>query len=157
MNASVFPAAPGDYVLWLDLPAAAQLTIGRLGVFDFTAGVYAYGGGARGPGGLAGRLRHHAAPAQRPHWHIDYLRAVARLTDVWWRASPTPQEHAWAHALAGLPGARLIAPRFGASDCGCPSHCYTFAAVPVLPDFAQLTGVPLQHTRITEGALAGVP
>jgi len=136
-----FPAAPGDYILWLALREPARLTVGRLGTFDFPAGVYAYVGSARGPGGLAGRLKHHQSPVLRPHWHIDTLRAAADLESVWWTAGAERLEHRWAAALAQLPGAQLPAPRFGASDCRCDSHLYRFDTIPPLDDFARLAGV----------------
>ncbi|MBL8145099.1 MAG: DUF123 domain-containing protein, partial [Anaerolineae bacterium] len=72
MNELPFPAAPGDYILWLALREPAELTIGQLAAYYFPAGVYAYVGSARGAGGLAGRLKHHQSPVLRPHWHIDY-------------------------------------------------------------------------------------
>lgn len=139
-----FPAAPGDYVLWLALDRPFRLSIGRLGAFDFPAGRYAYVGSARGPGGLSGRLKHHLAPVARPHWHADYLRAAATLEDVWWLAGDQPLEHRWAAALAELPGAEMPAPRFGASDCRCPSHLYRFEEMPALDAFARLTGAEIE-------------
>lgn len=135
-----FPAAPGDYVLWLTLPSPAVLTIGRLGTFVFPAGFYAYVGSARGPGGLAGRLKHHLAPVLKPHWHIDYLRAAAPVERVWWLAGAAPREHDWAASLAALPGAALVVPRFGASDCACPAHLAHFAAPPSPAAFALQSG-----------------
>jgi Uri superfamily endonuclease len=137
---SPFPSAPGDYVLWVALPEPAELGIGRLGTFRFPAGLYAYAGSARGPGGLAGRLRHHGAVAAKPHWHIDYLRAAGRLDQVWWMVGATSREHAWAAALADLPGAELVVPRFGASDCACPAHLVHFETLPLLADFTARTG-----------------
>lgn len=130
MTAAHFPAARGAYVLLLDLPESARLTIGQLGSFDFPAGTYTYVGSAHGAGGLAGRLKHHLAPSPRPHWHIDHLRAAAAVTGVWWSASELPLEHTWAAVLMSLPGARIIAPRFGASDCRCPSHLLRFEESP---------------------------
>ena len=135
-----FPAAPGDYVLWLALAQPAGLTIGRLGRIAFPAGAYAYAGSARGPGGLAGRLKHHLAVAAQPHWHIDYLRAVATLSQVWWLAEASPREHQWAAALACMPGAVLVVPRFGASDCTCPAHLVYFASLPPVTAFSERTG-----------------
>jgi hypothetical protein len=40
-QAAALPAAPGGYLLLLDLAAPARLVVGRLGTFDFPAGRYA--------------------------------------------------------------------------------------------------------------------
>lgn len=117
-------------MLGLRLLAPARLTVGRLGPFAFPAGWYAYVGSACGPGGLRGRLAHHLGPLRRPHWHIDYLRAVAPVETIWLSAGDAAQEHAWAASLAQMPGAAIVAPRFGASDCRCPAHLFHFAAPP---------------------------
>ena len=41
----------GTYVLLLQLPTDEELTIGKLGTFDFPAGWYTYVGSAFGSGG----------------------------------------------------------------------------------------------------------
>ncbi|MED5219495.1 MAG: DUF123 domain-containing protein [Candidatus Neomarinimicrobiota bacterium] len=57
---------PGTYALILFNSSAATLHIGALGTVDFSRGYYVYIGSAFGPGGLKGRLRHHAAPLKHP-------------------------------------------------------------------------------------------
>lgn len=125
-----FPAKKGTYVLILRLTHPARLTVGKRGTVDFTAGDYAYVGSAFGGGGLRGRLKHHLSPVVRPHWHIDYLRAAATVTEVWYCADTAVHEHDWAAALALLPAATLPPMRFGASDCRCASHLVQFRAMP---------------------------
>lgn len=146
MIAGVFPRAPGTYVLLLTLPEETRLTVGRLGAFGFPAGTYAYAGSARGPGGLAGRLRHHLSPVARPHWHIDALRPAAAVSAVWWCADEVIREHDWAAALRALPGAGLAVPRFGASDCRCPGHLLHFAMPPDSAVFAARAGGEIHRT-----------
>jgi len=94
--------------------------VGRLGRYLFPAGYYVYAGSALG--GLAARIARHRRDEKRLHWHVDYLRARAEVVAAY--ASPGRQrrECALAQALAALPGARLPAARFGASDCRCLSH-----------------------------------
>ena len=124
------PALPGTYALFLRLPAPAELVIGRLGMFSFPAGDYVYTGSARGPGGLRARLRHHLRPVQRPHWHIDYLRAREVVTGGVYAvqeevpAGSVPLECAWSQALLALSDASVPVQGFGASDCGagCRAH-----------------------------------
>jgi Uri superfamily endonuclease len=117
------PPQPGSYLLVLRLPASAEIRVGRLGRIGFRRGWYAYAGSAFGPGGLAGRLRHHLRPVRKPHWHIDYLRGYAGVRQVWWAVGPPNREHDWAQALTGQ-GQWVRG--FGCSDCGCPSHLIYF-------------------------------
>jgi Uri superfamily endonuclease len=124
---------PGTYALVLSLPyALADVCIGRLGRFRFPAGWYVYVGSARGPGGLAARLARHLRLDKPLHWHIDYFRAHARPVEIWYASGTQRRECAWAQAIAGLSGASIPVPRFGASDCRCSAHLIHFAAPPDL-------------------------
>ncbi len=49
--------------------------------------------------------------------------------------------------IVQLPAARVIAPRFGASDCRCASHLYHFEHAPAPEDFARLAGLLPLVTR----------
>jgi Uri superfamily endonuclease len=123
----------GTYVLVLWLGAAQTIKVGRLGVVAFPAGWYLYVGSALGPGGLPARLARHflrLGTGKRAHWHVDYLRERATWCGAWGRASGLRLECEWAAVLRSLPGARIVAPGFGASDCGCPGH---LVQVPTLP------------------------
>ncbi|HNP87319.1 MAG TPA: GIY-YIG nuclease family protein [Kouleothrix sp.] len=124
----------GVYLLILSLRTElADLTIGRLGRFRFAPGYYLYVGSARGPGGIAARLAHHERSSQaRPHWHIDYLRVHAALTETWGIATNDAElERCWARELAGTPGLNIPAPGFGASDSNAPSHLFYAQAMPM--------------------------
>ncbi|GAB4441382.1 MAG: hypothetical protein Fur0044_37860 [Anaerolineae bacterium] len=125
----------GNYVLLLHLPADETLTIGKLGTFDFPAGWYTYVGSAFGPGGLAGRLKHHLRPTERPHWHIDYLRQAAQLHEIWVSPGLTSYEREWADLLLAIPGATLLIEGFGASDSDRETHLFYFDVRPSLEDF----------------------
>jgi len=131
--------AHGTYILimWLSVPV--ELTVGKLGMFSFAAGWYAYVGSAFGAGGLRGRLGHHLGHGERLHWHIDYLSRTASITEIWYLASETPQEHAWAAVLSTLPDMTIPIRRFGASDCKCPSHLFYCPAPPSFDAFHALT------------------
>lgn len=113
---------PGSYLLALALEAPVRIRIGRLGRFDLPPGHYLYAGSALGPGGVRARVLRHARRRKRRHWHIDALRAVARLTAVWVCLDGRRHEHAWAAACRALPAASVPVPGFGASDCACPAH-----------------------------------
>ncbi len=122
-------ACPGTYALLLQLPAVAQIRVGGLGPITFAPGVYFYAGSAFGPGGLAGRLKHHLAAAPRPHWHIDYLRSTASVAKIWTSSDPRRLECVWAAAAQCLRSAKEI-PGFGASDCSCASHLMSLPRLP---------------------------
>jgi Uri superfamily endonuclease len=108
--------------------APLRLEVGRLGTFDFEAGLYAYIGSAHGPGGLRGRVMRHLRHDKAPHWHIDRLTACVPVVEVWWRESTARLECRWAQLVGGLPGAKPPAPGFGASDCACPAHLFLLPA-----------------------------
>jgi Uri superfamily endonuclease len=131
------PERAGTYVLILQLPRRATIAVGRLGRFRFPAGWYAYAGSARGPGGLVARISRHRRSSKPRHWHVDYLRAYARPVAVWYAIGDQKRECAWAEALSRLPGASVPAPRFGASDCRCPTHLLYFDAPPDRASFAR--------------------
>jgi Uri superfamily endonuclease len=112
----------GTYLLILRLTAARRVRIGKLGRFALRPGLYAYAGSARGPGGLAARMRHHARVTHHPHWHIDYLRVVAKPVQVW--TTPDCCEHEWAAALCQHPSFTTPVKGFGSSDCSCHTHLF---------------------------------
>jgi Uri superfamily endonuclease len=140
-----FPSDKGTYVLILQLQNTTHLTIGKRGEYDFPAGWYLYVGSAFGSGGLRGRLRHHLKPVTKPHWHIDYLRAAAKVREIWYAVSADAYEHRWADVLCTLPDAHIPVPRFGASDCRCETHLIGFAAKPQVGDLQSATEAQI-HT-----------
>ncbi len=131
----VIPARPGSYILILPKDEKRAVQIGRLGPFDLRAGYYCYVGSALGTGGLRGRLHHHLHPAVRPHWHIDYLREVMPVEQIWLVESEVRWEHTWAALLRDLAGMCVPIPRFGASDCSCEAHLLFSPDRPVVERF----------------------
>jgi Uri superfamily endonuclease len=127
--------ASGTYVLLLRVAAAQTIDVGRLGALDVQRGTYTYVGSAFGPGGVHARVRRHWEGAAAPHWHIDYLRGVARLDRVWHTYDPERRECAWAQALRALPGAAIPMKGFGASDCRCTTHLLAWTHPPSLAAF----------------------
>ena len=110
------PGAKGTYVLIVSVPRLQRVAIGRLGEHDIIPGFYAYVGSAFGPGGLRARLQHHLAATARPHWHIDYLLAIAEPVEVWCAVAGWKLEQELAEMMAGSSSWRMPIPRFGASD-----------------------------------------
>ncbi len=127
-------ATRGVYVLWLEVSGEVQ--IGRLGRWRLNGG-YAYVGSAQGPGGLRRLQRHRdVAEGRNPtrRWHIDFLLAVGAWRGAFIMETDDPRmECQLARALAErLPPA---IPRFGSSDCRCPTHLF---AIPDVARFHQL-------------------
>lgn len=118
----------GTYALLIALEREASIAVGRLGLFAFPEGYYLYVGSARG--GLQPRVRRHLGSEKRLRWHIDYLLEHAGVVEVWY--AEDLKECLWATVAREMPGARVLVPRFGSSDCRCPSHLIYF---PVLPSF----------------------
>ncbi len=111
----------GTYALVIFLPRAQTIRVGALGAFRFPRGYYLYIGSALN--GLSARVaRHLRRRDKKRFWHIDYLLEHARVVDVWTHAGAARLECRWARAALSLPNARVIAPRFGASDCRCATH-----------------------------------
>lgn len=126
------PAAPGAYVLRLELPRPVDLPprFAAAGCL-LPAGVHLYCGSAHGPGGLRARCGRHMAAEKARRWHIDWLTTVAASVAVW--PVPGGDECALAAALTAA-GCTAPVPGFGASDCRrCVSH---LLACPVELDVA---------------------
>lgn len=125
------PETPGVYILHLELVELRSLAIGRHGKYIFHPGEYLYVGSALGPGGLRARLGRHLMGSEVRHWHIDWLRAIAKLRGCFFAATNKPLECTWSQFLMGQPGARVNVPGFGASDCrnepaSCTAHLVWF-------------------------------
>ena len=124
IDVETLPTECGSYALHLRLVRSRVPQIGRLGRFTFPAGEYIYVGSALGAGGLRSRVGRHLRGDGKSHWHIDYLRSVARVVNCLYTVSDEPLECVWSQALAALPGATMPVPGLGSSDCrsGCGSH-----------------------------------
>lgn len=114
------PQGKGAYALVISLGAPAEfLHKGR--VHSLPSGCYIYAGSARGPGGIAARLRRHFRPEKKPHWHVDRLTLVADEVRAF--ALEGASECGIVARLSGLPGFRHPLSGFGSSDCpACRSH-----------------------------------
>ena len=128
------PLTKGTYALILFLENNQNIQIGKLGRFKFPKGYYIYVGSAFGPGGLNARLTHHFKPAVKPHWHIDYIKKKAVITNIRIDESGIRLEHQWASILQERKDATIPVPKFGASDCKCASHLFHFQDMPVLEE-----------------------
>ena len=120
----------GVYLFALELGGSRSITIGALGRIRFEKGWYLYVGSARR--GLSSRLARHerTGPGKPLKWHIDFLRAHARTV----RSFPVPTrrdlECRLAREVRKL--STGMVPRFGSSDCSCPSHLFRLAGDPTV-------------------------
>jgi len=120
----------GVYCLVLRLRRSRWVASGKLGHCRLAAGWYVYVGSAKR--NLTARLTRHLRHEKRVHWHVDYLRAVARVAQIWvwpWTDGGECRTNAWIQAL---PGAVVPWTGFGSSDCGCASHLTAFAEEPAV-------------------------
>lgn len=122
----------GTYALILHLSRAQTIRIGARGEFKFPRGHYLYIGSAMN--GLTARLARHLRSEKKLRWHIDYFLQHAQVKEVWTHQGDERIECVWARAALAMPYARVIAPRFGASDCDCATHLVYFAKR--LPSFS---------------------
>ena len=126
------PAQPGTYALVLASDRQSAIRIGSLSTLQTEPGFYVYVGSAFGPGGLAARVSRHQRQAKRLRWHIDYLRAVLALEEVWYTPDGKRRECLWAEAMTQAPRRFLPMAGFGASDCRCASHLFYFEGQPAV-------------------------
>jgi Uri superfamily endonuclease len=116
--------------LVLTCPREVTIEVGRLGDVTVPAGVVVYVGSAFGPGGLGARLRRHVVGSGPLRWHVDRLRGVATPVGAFVACGDRVLEHVWARAFRTRPGAGLVAPHFGASDCDCAAHLFSMRRAP---------------------------
>ena len=126
---------PGTYALVFKSVSNQQINVGKLGRFHLRPGFYLYIGSAFGPGGLKARISHHTGISSHPHWHIDSLRSILLLKEVWYTVGAERHEHRWAAIISGLKGATIPIAGFGATDCNCRTHLIAFKDQPSIRSF----------------------
>ena len=118
----------GTYALILHLPRARRIRVGALGRFRFPRGWYVYVGSALN--GLTMRIVRHMRDDKIKFWHIDYLSEYAFVKGLWTHRGAERLECGIARKTLRRAGARIIAPRFGSSDCKCLTHLIYFSTQP---------------------------
>lgn len=110
----------GSYILILKLPEEASLEVGKLGEIRFRKGYYLYIGSARK--NLSQRIQRHRRMHKQLFWHVDFLRAIAEFYLALPIRTQDVLECEMARAVKDI--SEWEVPRFGSSDCSCPSHLY---------------------------------
>jgi Uri superfamily endonuclease len=115
----------GSYCLCILVKDDMDVNVGSLGVISFPKGLYIYVGSALNS--LVPRLSRHLktnrGQSRAIHWHIDYVlrHPEVEVEGVYATNSSIRMECEIAKKVAER-GASV--PRFGCSDCSCPSHLY---------------------------------
>jgi Uri superfamily endonuclease len=113
----------GIYCLIFHNPSCT-VRVGALGEIAFLPGWHIYVGSALGSGGLA-RLERHITLSRykdkSPKWHVDYLLKSPSFC-LRYTLSAMTAERLECRLAAALGGDDL--PKFGCSDCDCPSHLF---------------------------------
>lgn len=109
------------YYLLFRLPKAKEVTIGRLGTFQFPAGKYIYVGSAKRH--IEARIKRHLKLDKPQHWHFDYIRPYGEIIKVT-TFNRTLEECERAHQLQQQFKASAVAKGFGSSDCKCETHFF---------------------------------
>jgi len=118
-------SSKGVYIMYITLGSKKRLKVGSLKLQSFDAGLFAYVGSARGPGGLRGRLRRHMGLKGRPralHWHVDHIISNPDSKIVGFHVLEGASEHLVAEKVGSF--ARVSFRGFGCSDCNCNSHFF---------------------------------
>jgi Uri superfamily endonuclease len=122
----------GTYTLIILASDELMIAAGGLGLIDVLPGYYTYTGSALGNGSssLQLRLARHLRISKKKRWHIDFLLAdknvnVEAIATV---LSKQPLECQINQLINRQMKARILIPKFGASDCqnGCGSHLLYF-------------------------------
>ena len=116
----------GVYALIIEVPKKVEITIGALGIAEFSQGIWIYIGSALGTTStsLEKRISRHLSNNKKIHWHIDYLLTNdANILDVIWAETKNEEECNLAQRLKESRDFESGPPGFGASDCN--SHCGT--------------------------------
>ena len=117
------PGIKGTYVLDIEVCQELTVNVGRQGPHRFRRGHYYYVGSARA--GIRARVQRHLGHRRRLFWHVDYLLAAAGVrVQTIWVGGLHPGECQVAHSLAAEVGLMEPVARFGAGDCGCPTHLF---------------------------------
>ena len=106
------------------LAESTHVEVGKKGTFRFPQGYYIYTGSAKN--GLKARMERHLRKEKRRFWHIDYLLDHASVKKVFLFPYKKIDECSLSRKLLKKSEAKVIVPKFGASDCHCPSHLIFF-------------------------------
>jgi sugar fermentation stimulation protein A len=117
----------GSYLIVLEIKKDKSIHVGKLGNIFFRKGFYVYVGSAMA--NLTARIERHRRLRKNFHWHIDSLREEADFITALSVRSSYRLECEIAGAISGI--AQWSVPKFGSSDCSCPTHLFGFTNNPI--------------------------
>jgi sugar fermentation stimulation protein A len=117
----------GAYFLILEIPYDRKIKTGGLGNIYFRKGFYVYVGSARR--NLLQRTERHLKKRKKLRWHIDYLTGEAKNLKTILIRTSKDLECEMAEKLSYIADDKIH--KFGAGDCGCPSHLFYFSHNPL--------------------------
>lgn len=97
------PAAPGAYLLVIDLHRSLPLDVPWAAPARLAPGRYVYCGSAYGPGGIRARIARHRKRDKTVRWHVDRLTAAGRIVAI--HATPGGRECDLVAQVTASPGA----------------------------------------------------
>ena len=118
--------AKGIYQLLIHLPKNVSIVIGKKERLRFPKGYYVYTGSARN--GLEKRIERHLKKNKKHFWQIDYLLDFASIKEIFLFTNGKFDECVLNLKLLEKPEAKIIMPKFGASDC--PADLIFFEKMP---------------------------
>ncbi len=116
----------GIYMLNIEIEEDTEIEVGALGKVNFKRGFYIYVGSAMG--NLTQRIERHRKKAKKLRWHIDYLTVKAKKITSYPIITSKKLECTLALTISKI--AQNFIPKFGSSDCNCPSHLFYFSESP---------------------------
>ena len=118
----------GIYLLRVSVDSEKEIEVGSLSQ-NRVEGEYLYVGSALGPGGFKRVSRHlkvSSGEEDGGHWHIDHLTAAGEIIETW--LIPTKKDLECKLAAELTDSFDQPIESFGASDCDCYSHLFSFEA-----------------------------
>ena len=121
----------GTYQLLIYLSESLHIGIAKKGKFRFPKGYYIYTGSAKN--GVQARVERHLREEKKHFWHIDYLLDHASIKKIFLFPYDRIDECSLSQKMLKRSKAKVIVPKFGASDCDCPSHLVFFGRLRDVP------------------------
>lgn len=141
----LFPSTKGTYVLVMALSKSVSVTYSRRDhVLKMKKGWCYYVGSAFNSGGFQARVGRHILLDKKKRWHIDYLRPLVQMKEVWLLPDVAVECEISNHfkKMSGSPA------QFGASDCHCESHLFYSRLKVRFSDFKAVCGHMARLKRI---------